>query len=422
MRINRNLRTYARIYRLLLAFYNPRVYKPFLWCCFIIALVACKEDPDEAEAPPPTSQPSVIVTQAPSESVANSVAAASFELNDQADAFQIVAYASDEVELRLLRLVDSGGNIIFDSSRVSDQKISSADEFQPSPLTFNYPLLADSPELIAGRYAVEFETRSAGNGKPVDSPVTLDLITKNDADFAKGTIRVNLLLGDVASNSTETKNAISGAMRLARVMLERYNIFINTNELELTTLPSVMPNPFEGDVFYEELSKASEGGINLVIANDIEDFSARRYVSGIAGSSPGPVVPTRRSAITMSLIEATGPDGRFDAEDSDNNFDTIDDSEIRLFSESIAHEILRYMGLPNTVTFSQSTVVDSDGLNSEKCSNINSCDDNDGANGNLMFPFPLSEDANTGGDDEFHPRDILSTQQVEIAQRYVGLD
>ena len=409
-----------------MGFYKPRVYYPLLMCSLVFSLIACTKDREDPRAPAPAAAPLLQVNAAPAETVSEGTSAVQFEITSEVNAMQLVAHA-ENVQLRLVKLLDSEGNFLFDSDNLLDRQISSAAVFQASPHTFNYPLIAKQAAIRSGSFFAFYETRDPRNNALLDSEVTLDVITKLDNDFSRGTLNINLLLGGVASNSKATLDATRSAMRISRIMLERFGILIYTNEISLPQLPDIVNNPITGDSLYEELSAASEGGINLIIANDIRNFTSERYVSALAGASPGPVIPTRRSAIVVSIRKATGTDGLFDASFSSSSnrqtVDRLDDSEIRLFAESITHAILRYLGLPISQNFAAGITADTDGLDSEKCPTLNSCQDNKGANGNLMFPFPLQVfgSRNNSGD-SFFPRDRLSKQQIEIAQRHMGID
>lgn len=400
-------------------FYRRRVYMPLLFCAFLLSLFACTKDKKDASTPPgPAAQPDRQIASASPEIIALGTAVLKFQITGPANAMQIVASA-DDVELRLLRLTAPDGEILFDAERISDQRISEAWEFQSSPHTFNYPLRADQPPVISGTYKAIYETREAGRQRLIDAKPALDVITKNDPDLTRGTITLNVIFGNVAVNSKDTRDGINAALRISRIMLERFGILVFTEVIPAPNLPSVLPNPATGADLYYETSAAVEGGINLFFGNAVESFSSRSYVSAIAGSSPGPVIPSRKSAVVVDLRKALGSDGRFDADDGDS-FDNIDDSEVRLLAESVTQEILQYMGLPESMRFSGGTVIDTDGLNSEKCPNLEACEENKGANGNLMFPFPLKIDQSSKS--SFYPRDRLSTEQAELVHRYVGMD
>jgi hypothetical protein len=419
MKINRKLRLITRVYRLLLSFYNPRIYLPFFVCSLLLSLIACTEDKEATFSETPAEQPEFTDSSIKSEAAETPQRSIKFSLDHAPAAVQLVASVPN-LEIRLSKLTAPDGEVLFDAARIVDTNITSAANFQASPLTYNYPLLSTQTPLTAGEYTAEYETRDPNNQESTGAEISLAVVVKDDADLQNGTINLNIILGGIASNNDEIRNGIEDAINLMSIMLERYGIGIYANIIPLPESPEVLPNPQTGDTIYEEASKESDNGINIFIVNNIENFNAERYNSVIAGSSPGPLIPSPRSAIAVSLSIATGNDGKFDADADDPESDNLEDSEKRIFAESLTHELLRYMGLKNSVTFNSNEVSSTDGLDSEKCSNINSCEDSEEANGNLMFPYALPKDDFSG--EKFYPRDRLSPQQVELAQRYVGIN
>ena len=79
---------------------------------------------------------------------------------------------------------------------------------------------------------------------------------------------------------------------------------------------------------------------------------------GQAGSNPGALAPSPRSAIAISYNAAAGGDGVIDSQDDRN--DLAHTSEVRLMAEAMAHEILHYLGLQDTLVFEGNVAVEDD--------------------------------------------------------------
>ena len=110
-------------------------------------------------------------------------------------------------------------------------------------------------------------------------------------------------------------------------------------------------------------------------------------------------MPTTRSAVQISSLLASGPDGEFNAEDT------------RLLAETMAHEVAHYLGLFHPV---ESTWDAWDVLSdTPECQREGECVDELGDN--LMFPFPVC------GPSSCTPQDRLTDQQAGVANRYVGV-
>ncbi len=417
----RTLRRIARLYRFVLSFYKPRVYKTVFALCFLISLIACTEDSknETSTSSDPSTPQDIKVTENKSETSKDGRTSVKFKLNEaDISAIQLVAESQDS-QIRIISLTAPDGNELFDVKNLFDEKITASTNFQNSPLTFNYPILSSQDKLTRGEYLAIYETRDPSTRALKDSKISLDVISKKDSDLQSGILNVNIILGGIASNDKNIRDGVESALGIMNTMLQRFSLNVFTSLFELPQLPDTLPNPQTGDVLYEEMSKSVDKGINLYISNNANFSTGRPYDSVLSGSTPGAITPTRRSAVVINLSIATGSDGQFDAKGYDT--DSINDSEVRLLAESMTQGVLSYLGLQDTVTFGSSQVTDSDGLNSQKCSNMQSCQDSKGANGNLLFPYPLQEDGNASGQ-KYYPRDRLSSQQIEIIQRYVGVE
>ena len=104
-----------------------------------------------------------------------------------------------------------------------------------------------------------------------------------------------------------------------------------------------------------------------------ESFPDSPDILGFAGNVPGSVRSGGRSAIAVSWLANAGTDGVFNEE------------EIRLFSETLAHEAGHYLGLyhPVEIDFSQWDALS----DTEECSSQSSCQQ--ALKNNLMFPYPI---------------------------------
>ncbi|MCO6431920.1 MAG: hypothetical protein J5J00_13760 [Deltaproteobacteria bacterium] len=415
-------RRILKIFKLMMAFYQPRVYRPILFLSVVIALISCTNSSDN-DNPPPGTAPSSLGALQEREVSENRTVDFEFDLGGEIAAFQLVARNENE-QLRLVEIEDPEGNLVFDSTRALDNRLSGAGSLQNSPVTYNYPQLSSQPLLVPGTYRARFELEPAEFNSDSDeviiSSVSLDLLTKSDGDLLTGTVNVNAVLSASAAGSRNIRDAVEEAFRISQKMLSRFGVQLHIEFFNLPELPETLPDPMAGDLLFEELAAATEGGINIYIASSVPSLGGQReYVSAIEGASPGALIPSPRSAIVVDINRAAGEDGLFDHSDEEDDSD-IDDSEVRLLAENVTHSLLSYLGLSDTVNFSGSTVASSDALDSEKCTSLDACQENKGANGNLMFPFPLEDE--DSDQDKFFPRDRLSPQQIELLQRSVALD
>ena len=388
-----------------------------------MSLISCTEDKKGEPASEPAEAPVTLDSTGAIEAAEQGFQVVSFDFDSDSEVMQIVASAEGQ-QLRLVTLVSPDEVVIYDSKRSGDLALSPAGTFQASPNVFNYPQKTSQAPLIRGRYVASYEVKGTSSSATEPPPISLEIVTKDDSDLSSGIVNVTVLYSGVVFNDKALIDDVRAAFNTTQLILSRANISLYVQEVDAPALPEILPDPKKGDVLYEELSKVNEDGIVMVFSTNASGIASDQYTSASAGSLPGPAVPSPRSAIVVSLTRATGSDGALDADyDDDSDYvDQVDDSEVRLLGESMAHEILHYLGLPNSLTFQGSTVVASDGLNSEKCLSINACEENRGANGNIMFPFALqNRDSNNSGY-SFYPRDRFASQQIELIQRSVLVD
>jgi hypothetical protein len=158
-----------------------------------------------------------------------------------------------------------------------------------------------------------------------------------------------------------------------------------------------LPLIYEGSEEIKTLRQQGEESELLVVVG--ESFDNAPDVLGFSGNVPGSTLPGPRSAIVISWLNNAGVDGEFD------------DEEIRLFSETLAHEAGHYLGLYHPVELEFSHW---DALNdTEECNSMLLCQQN--LKDNLMFPYPVCMGTSCIIQDQ------LSIQQSAVLHRNVGL-
>lgn len=405
-----------------MAFYRPRVYRKVLALTLVCALFSCTKSEDEGgeEAELPAGQVNVLEKTYEAACDDTGKAVISFKLKENAEALQIIAF-TDAKELKLQSLRNPQDEIIYDAAALNEAKATSATAFQNSPNTFNFPVLASSENVTykAGIYRADYLVKPVSDNVPLSSfKVMANVLTKRDGDPLSGVLPVNIIYaGPVASDESsreEINNALDDCADIAR----EGGIVLSRTYVELPEAPSTLPNPRLGSQYYEDVGITLDPGVNLYFGVDVERLKEPENEIGIAGAVPGSFMPSVRSAIAFSISEAAGNDGEFEAEDEDG--ESNDGPEKRIFAETVCHELFHYLGLFDTVTFQGDTVVNADILDSEKCFSKRACEGEDDAHSNIMFPFPLED---TGARRRsYFARDKLSAGQIAVINKYVGVD
>ncbi len=321
-------------------------------------------------------------------------------LSGEVNKIAVTANTDDNSTIRFTR-AQSGSNNYLTSG---GQSVSLSNQFFRSGNTVSIPSRISDPVPEAhSRFEIGVEVKSEGGNS---RPVVFSITSRNDNSLRSGSLQMNIFhVGEVAVEEN-TRSAVQEALQeTRRIFSSAAGISLKIEEFDISG-PISLPLPSDGDRLYLDASrKAPSPSVNVFIGGDIGSESPGA-VLGIAAGIPGPPMPSRKSAVAVSIFASAGSSGRFDAED------------IRLLGETIAHESAHQMGLFHPVDFSGSVVAATDPLDdTETCSFFTECVNKDSLVRNLMFPNPVS---NSSG--SLIPQNQLSEGQKGVLNRYVAVD
>lgn len=346
-----------------------------------------------------------------------------FNISQGTSAFQLIT-KFDGQEIGVDSVVSPKGETVFNSDVYYSDYQTDGKKYQQNINTFNFPVSTTSSNLEEGTYTVNLRLKSNKSGISGSSI----LITKADSNKSSGLLTLNVIfMGSIANSQELIKNIKKALDGYSIPTLNKAGIAVNVNYYSYPNLNSVLPNPQVGDSLYESVSGGIPSGVNLFMGSDVSNLRANNGHSGVAASVPGPVIATQKSAISFSLNKAVGNDGEFNGRgrNGTNNTEKDEDEgdEVQLFSDSISHEIFHYLGLRNSVEFSGNTVVWGDGLNSEKCTHQNRCEQIKEARENVMYPYPIRHTASTDDNNYYwYIRNRVSSDQRMVANKWVGVN
>jgi hypothetical protein len=262
--------------------------------------------------------------------------------------------------------------------------------------TLNWPVQAEDAELYGGRWELEFGVVDSAQ-EYVGAPVFLDVVLKRDDAFSRGALEVSIVFTDGLENDQELRDAVDAAREIWRELYAAMGVDLS---FHIYAFPDgeLGPPAYGDEPAYSEIAEdTTPRSVNLVISSTIQGID---QVLGIAGDIPGPIVPSPRSGVQISALEAPGTDGTFEPED------------IRILAETMAHEVGHYLGLFHPVERGWEAW---DVLpDTPECDIEAGCIDALGAN--LMFPNPVC------GPALCLPQDVTTEEQAGVINRNSHVD
>lgn len=265
-------------------------------------------------------------------------------------------------------------------------------------LAFNWPIREEDGRLSAGVWTIYLGAYEASGGyySPVSGvPVDVYKQQKVDSSLSQGILRVQVAYADGVGDNDDVVAATEAAVARWEEVWQPYGLYLEVDYVDSGVDPD-MAFPGEDNVLAEASALSDDTDVTVVIGETI-DGSLDYY--GVSGGVPGAMVESGRSGVIISWLANAGGDGRFS------------DDDIRLYGETLAHEVGHFTGLFHPV---ESTWDMWDALgDTEDCGNQNTCESALGENN--MFPYPVCSFTSCT------PQEDLTDDQTGVTQRYTGL-
>lgn len=318
----------------------------------------------------------------------------SVEIEDGMTAFMVTATGDNYLDVE--EVVDPDGDTVF-SWEDWDGKYSLTEAVSPyySDVTFNWPIREKDDRLMTGTYTVYLGSYG-GSGRPREDDLDIYLARKRDDSFDSGVIAARVVYAKGVDKDEDVVAAVEGAVERWREIWAAYGIELD-EEFATSDIDSDLPYPLYASNGIKEIANDTDGRQITVLIGETVEGADDLY--GIAGGIPASMSATPRSAVCISWLANSGLDGDFS------------DDDIRLFGETLAHEVGHYTGLFHPVEMDwdyYDALSDTD----SECDSMRDCQDALGDN--LMFPYPVCSRT------ECTPQDQLSDGQVGVKMRYTG--
>lgn len=321
-----------------------------------------------------------------------------FDVNDGVDAVLFTA-SSEGNYLTVEVLEDPDGDWIFDNSDWygDDNNLTGASYPYGQNTSFNWPIRGEDDDIEEGEWTIYFGVYGL-TGSPKDGQdIEVDWHEKRDEDgFDEGTVRVRIVYADGLDDDEDLAEAVEGAV-------ERWEEIYNDVGVELeveyasSNIDEDLSSPGNRTDEITEVAEETDGRQITVLIGDSIDGSTSDYY-GVAGSIPGTLDANSNAAVVISWIANSGGDGEFD------------EGDVRLFGETMAHEVGHYLGMFHPVewTYDMWDALD----DTEECSSETKCINQLGEN--LMFPYPICGIASC------NPQGDVTDDQTGVINRYTG--
>jgi len=313
------------------------------------------------------------------------------------DALLLTARVDSPLRTHVRSFADPDDALLFEATEFNDSPYSKTNAgFIAETVTLNWPILGEDSDLVDGRYTVELgivdEDKQFAEGS-----VSVDVFLKSDTAFDDGALDVAIVYTADLDDDDDIREAVEDAKVIWADLYDSMGIEVAFEGFTVDAA-ELHPPALGTETAYIAIDETTPlRAVNLVLSPEILDFPS---VFGIAGDIPGPLVATERSAVQISTSLASGVDGRFTEE------------EVRLFSETMAHEVGHYLGLfhPVELSYDAWDVID----DTPECDSQGQCENQLGDN--LMFPYPICSVFSCTAQTE------ITDHQAEVAGRYTAVE
>lgn len=263
-------------------------------------------------------------------------------------------------------------------------------------VVFNWPVRAEDPPLFPGEWTVVLSVVNRNDALVPGADFSVDVRLKSDADLARGTVKVALILLSPDANNDHVRASMQRGARRWKRRWKPHGLKLEWRIIDADG-PAAVADPREGsDAMRALAALADDDELVVIVAADMVD---RPGVLGATGASPNALIATERAVIVVPWLRLAGVDGRFN------------DAEIHQLGDTLAHEGGHFLGLAHPVSLGFD---DWDALDdTPDCSSRDECESLLGDN--MMYPYPVCING------ACTPARALTPDQRGVAHRYVGV-
>jgi hypothetical protein len=315
---------------------------------------------------------------------------------ESGEASFIITVESDYI-LALEYVYDPDWNTVLDwSDWSSTESLTGAIYAEETDVVFNWPVREVDGKLSSGTWWLDVVTVDGNGSYTSGAEVNITVQVKDDNSLEDGTVYAMLVYAEGVGDQADVVVATEAAVDRWAEIWAAYGLTLEVDYYDIDVSADLSTPGYSGDTGMLDTSLNGEAHDLTLLIGETIDGSMDYY--GIAGSIPGTMLATSRSGVAISWLANAGGDGSFS------------DDDVRLYGETLAHEIGHYMGLfhPVESDYSYWDALD----DTAQCSSESNCDTKLGDN--LMYPYPVCDW------DSCTPQDQLSDGQTGVKHRYTG--
>lgn len=326
----------------------------------------------------------------------NGIATISVEVMEGETSLLLTGESSKQLSLEYIE-EPNGDQAFYWEDWYGEQSLTGAIYPEANDVALNWPVRADDTPLRPGIWIIGLAVTTKSGYYAPDTDVDVTLQLKSDSDTSQAKVRALIAYADGLDQDAEV---VAGTEAAVERWAEVWAAAGMTLEVRYTSssIDPTLPSMYDGgseDVRDIATDEGADSDVTVIIGDTVDN---QRNTYGISGGIPGTLVATKRAAVVISWVANAGGDGSFEEDD------------IRLYGETLAHEVGHYMGLFHPV---ESSYDYWDALaDTPDCTGARRCDDQLGDNN--MYPYPVCDWQSCIA------QDVITDDQAGVSHRYTG--
>jgi hypothetical protein len=330
------------------------------------------------------------------QSDSSGIAVVEVEVSAGEEAMMVTA-SSDSKQVAVEEIIaPDGSSAMYWEDWYDAYSLTSAIYVEGNDTVVNWPVRSEDGGLDAGTWEVYIGVVDGSGYYAGYEDLSVVAQTRSDDNLSSGTVNIEIIFAQGVGSDDAVVSATEQAVARWEDIWADAGLAVSISWYD-SDLDPALTDLSEGgsDVISDLSAEGTDADVMVLIGETIGSYDD---VYGISGGIPGPLTESPRAAVVISWLTNAGSDGSFS------------DDDIRLYGETLAHEVGHYTGLFHPVEDGWQYW---DALSdTSDCGSASACESDLGDN--LMFPYPVCDW------EECVHQDNLSAGQQGVMHRYTG--